>query len=67
LSIIRLADGQVRLRLTAPAGTVTIQASENLTDWADVGSVENTGSEVEFVEAAAVNYPQRFYRAVHQP
>jgi hypothetical protein len=62
----RQANGAVTLKGIGAAGRWVIQGSENLLDWAPLGSVTNTTGRVEFLDASSTNSQQRFYRAVKQ-
>ena len=46
-----------------PGLTYTILASSNLTSWAPLTNLLNVSGSVSFVDDAATNAPQRFYRA----
>lgn len=63
-SPIVLPDGQVRLILRAPVGqSLVVQASTNLHDWNDLGTVEILGESAEFVDVEAAQFQYLFYRA----
>jgi len=46
--------------------SISFQASTNLTDWTCLTNFTATNDSVQFVDALATNYNQRFYRAVEQ-
>jgi hypothetical protein len=59
-----LTSGSLQLLLTGGLGMVyEIQASENLTAWTSLGTITNTTRTMQFLDPAAANQPQRFYRA----
>ena len=65
--IALLSSGAVQVMLTGLAGrTYPIQASTNLTDWLTITTLTLTNTSGQFVDPAATNFPQRFYRAVVQ-
>ncbi len=62
-SIVRLADGRVRFRLTAPGVTqATVQGSTDLAEWGNLQTVPLIGGSLEFTDDEAPNHPLRFYR-----
>jgi hypothetical protein len=62
--VVRLPDGSVRFNLTGtPNRTYTIEASANLTNWLNVGTVVYTNGAMPFVDAGASALTNRFYRA----
>jgi hypothetical protein len=62
--------GSIGAQLTMsaiPGQVYEIQASTNLVDWVDLNTVDSDPSGViQFLDAAAKNYPQRFYRVAKQ-
>jgi len=64
----RLPDGSVRFSLSAtPALTYRLDASTNLADWATLTNLANPSGTIQFIDLAATNFSQRFYRAVWVP
>jgi len=62
----KLSDG-FHILMSAPQGQrFTIQASSNLGDWVDVGTVEATNGVIGFVDRDVAER-QRFYRARRLP
>lgn len=60
-----LPDGRLQLSVQAsPDQSVAIQASTNLTDWATIEVVTNSGAGVRFTDDAATNFNRRFYRTL---
>ena len=56
------------LILIGPIGSnYTIEASTDLKSWLTLGSFTTTFSSINFNDASATNYPQRFYRALFTP
>jgi hypothetical protein len=64
-SILVLPDGTVQLTGSGDAGSYTIEASTNLTDWHQLLTVVNTNGTFLWVDSTT-NAPQRFYRARHE-
>jgi len=57
--------GVVTLRVEGEVGqTLAVEVSENLIDWAQVATLENTDGTTEFTDATASGQTRRFYRAV---
>jgi len=62
-SLAALPGGQFSFNLVAPnAAQVTVYDSTNLVDWQLLQVVPVTNSAASFMDAAASNYPSRFYR-----
>lgn len=62
-SVTRRSDGQVQLGLTVPGATqATVLGSSNLSFWEELQAVPLTNGSAVFVDAAATNFPSRFYR-----
>jgi len=56
------------LSLTAASNlTYRIDASTNLSTWAVLTNLPNPSGTIQFIDLAATNFPQRFYRAVWAP
>ncbi len=65
--ITLFSSGTVQVSLSgSPGWTYSIQASTNLTDWLNITNLALTNTCGQFVDPAATNFPQRFYRAVVQ-
>ena len=65
---LSLLNGQFHLRLGGVAGhTFVIQASTNLTNWESISTNTFSGSTLDFIDSAAMDYPYRFYRAILNP
>ena len=63
-----LSDSTCRLTLNGVGvGTYDIQASEDLRAWASIGSLLKTNGSATFIDPAASNIKQRFYRASPKP
>lgn len=64
LSSVGLKDGHVHLTVMAPAGRpVSAEVSEDLRQWNTLATQAAGTGTVEFVDPAAANSAQRFYRA----
>ena len=60
--------GQIKLTLSGPPGsTVTIWRSDDLINWASIGTVSIADGPVEFTDDVDLSVPQRFYRAQQNP
>ena len=60
-----LADRSVMVRLNGEAGRAfRIQASSNLKDWTEIGTVQSMHGEIEWKDAASSSQTNRYYRAV---
>jgi hypothetical protein len=46
---------------------VTIQATSNFNGWVDVITLPNITGSIDYVDAAAIGQPYRFYRAALVP
>lgn len=58
-----LEHGALALKLTANSGErITIEASDNPSNWVVIGSVTLTGTSGTFVDPAWRQYPRRLYR-----
>ena len=67
-SISRSADGSVILQVVGLDGrTYVLQASSDLKQWVDIDSKVATGAVVQFTDATAGNFHQRFYRLRSSP
>ncbi len=61
----RLSDGKFQFGLTGGIGSIyDVQASEDLFNWQSLGTVTNTSGTLNIIDADALLYPQRFYRAI---
>ena len=61
----RLADGAVEFTLRGePGRSYRIEVSSNLVDWTVLGSVTAANVTQAMRDGTAINFPQRFYRAV---
>ena len=61
-SLMRLPDGRVQFRLTAPGATqAKVQGSPNLRDWEDLQTLPVTNDGADFTDPAP-GLPRRFYR-----
>jgi uncharacterized repeat protein (TIGR03803 family) len=61
-------DGTFQLMLSArPGYSYRIDASTNLIDWQAVTNLPNPGGVIQFIDAGASNFQQRFYRAAWAP
>ena len=58
--------GAFKFGITGPPGVYSILSSTNLTAWSAVRMANNPLGSVNFVDATANAFPQRFYRAVLQ-
>jgi Immunoglobulin domain len=62
---VSLTNGVPRLQLTGPSGyNYLVQTSTNLVDWTPLTLLANTSGTVLFLDTAATNSSQQFYRAV---
>jgi hypothetical protein len=62
------AEGAPTLRVTSdPGQRVTIQATSNFSGWVDVITLPNITGSIDYVDAAAIGQPHRFYRAALAP
>jgi uncharacterized protein (TIGR03790 family) len=60
----RTSDGSFGLHVQAPAGSASLlQASTDLVTWTTIGTIA-AGGAVDYVDAAARDWPRRFYRVV---
>jgi hypothetical protein len=67
-SIAILADRSASLWLTGAAnGSYRIDASTDLSTWALLTNLANSNGALQFVDRAATNFSQRFYRATRLP
>lgn len=65
--ITRQGNGNVLLNMSSPTGkNVTIYASPDLLNWLPLGTLTNTQGTLQFIDAAAGSFEQRFYKAVAQ-
>jgi hypothetical protein len=63
-STIELGGGQFGLKLRGQTGkNFTLYSSTNLIDWTSLGSVPNPTGTTQFIDHAATNAGQKFYRA----
>ena len=58
-------DGLYRI-VNLPPGVYTVFGSTDLTNWSEVGSVDNTVGSISFVDESSHLFPQRFYRTLLQ-
>jgi hypothetical protein len=62
---ISVTNGRPNLQLTGPTGyNYLVQTSTNLVDWTPTALLANTNGTISFIDLAATNGPQRFYRAI---
>ena len=62
LQVVR-EQGVIGLKITGSPGEIcTIEASDNLPDWAVIGTHTLTGNTGTFVDAAQQQHPKRLYR-----
>ena len=62
---ISVMNGRPNLQLTGPAGyDYLVQTSTNLVDWTPTVLLADTNGTISFIDLAATNGPQRFYRAI---
>ena len=67
-SITLLPDQNLSLSLTAVSNlTYRIDASTDLLTWAALTNLPNPNGTLQFIDLAATNFSQRFYRAVWVP
>jgi hypothetical protein len=68
LDVSNIATTGAALTLAGvPDKTYLIQSSTNLVDWTDLGTATaDTMGIIQILDAAAKNFPQRFYRAISQ-
>lgn len=64
--ISRFADRAVLYLAGAGSSPTTIQATTNLCDWTNLGSVLLTNDGGVYADPTATNFPARFYRAARQ-
>jgi hypothetical protein len=68
LSPARRVDGSFQLQLVGLANSnYVIQASSNLIDWQTLTTMSSTNGYLDYVDADAVNWNSRYYRAVLAP
>ena len=60
-SISLTSEGQIQLQVSGAPGYYAVDAASNLTDWAELATVTNTGSSFQYLDPEA-NLAQRFYR-----
>jgi Ig-like domain-containing protein len=57
-------NGQLQFQLSGtPGDAYGIESSSNLSDWTSAATLTNLMGTIQFTDPAAVNQPQRFYRA----
>jgi hypothetical protein len=61
-----LSGNRVQLQATGDAGTLVLQASTNLTSWADITNLSSASGSFEFIESTT-NSSLRFYRLKASP
>lgn len=63
------ADGRFGLIVTGviPGPDYTVQASTNLTDWADLFTTNPETAQFEWIDSVSSNFSQRFYRVLLVP
>jgi uncharacterized repeat protein (TIGR03803 family) len=67
-SIRQLLDKTFYLSLSGPANTAChVEVSTDLLHWTPLTNILNTAGAVQFIDASAANFPQRFYRASQGP
>ena len=62
LTRVRQTNGAWAMTFLSPTTNVTVEASTNLPAWTTLGPVPVTNGSGAFVDLAATNHPQRFYR-----